>query len=67
MLKSLDTLPYWIVSAASLVGTVVSWEPTKRAYRGTATPRDWALVSGSTLLSAYSLYRAYGAWKEKQR
>ena len=67
MLTSLNTIPYWAVSAASLVGTVVSWEPTKRAYKGTATTRDWVLVSGSTLLSAYSLYRAYGSWKERQR
>lgn len=64
MLATLDTVPYWLVSAASLAGTVVSWQPTKRVYKGTASAGDWALVSGSTLLTAYSLYRTYSAWKE---
>lgn len=64
MLAALDTVPYWMVSIASLTGTVVSWEPTKRAYKGTASAADWALVTGSTVLSAYSLYRTYSAWKE---
>jgi hypothetical protein len=42
----------------------VSWQPTKRAYKGTASAGDWALVAGSTLLTAYSFYRSYSAWKE---
>jgi len=64
VLATLDTIPYWVVSVASLAGTVVSWEPTKRVYRGTASKGDWALVVGSSVLSAYSLYRSYSAWKE---
>lgn len=64
MLATLDTIPYWVVSVASLTGTAVSWGPTKRVYKGTASTRDWALVMGSTLLSTYSLYRTYSAWKE---
>lgn len=64
MLATLDAVPYWMVSVASLAGTVVSWNPTKRAYKGTATTGDWALVVGSTLLSTYSFYRTYSAWKE---
>lgn len=63
MLAALDTVPYWVVSASSLAGTVVSWHPTKRAYKGTASTGDWALVAGSTLLTAYSFYRTYSAWK----
>lgn len=64
MLAALATVPYWVVSVASLTGTVVSWQPTKRAYKGTASAGDWALVAGSTLLTAYSFYRSYSAWKE---
>ena len=62
----LARIPYWAVSASSILGTVVTWSPTKRAYAGDADVLDWSLVLASVALTAYSFYRAYVKWRPSE-
>jgi hypothetical protein len=62
----LARIPYWAVSASSILGTVVTWNPTKRAYAGDAGVLDWTLVFASLVLTVYSFYRAYLKWRPSE-
>ena len=58
VLETLDATPYWAVSAASLLGSVLTWDAGKRLFRGgkTTTAEKIAVIA-SAALSGYSLYR----------
>jgi hypothetical protein len=60
LLETLDATPYWMVSVASLVGTYLTWDASKRLVSGgkTTMPEKLAVVA-STALSAYSIYRFF--------
>ncbi|NCX99939.1 MAG: hypothetical protein EBX35_15535 [Planctomycetia bacterium] len=60
LMETLDATPYWMVSVASLVGTYLTWDASKRLLGGgkTTTPEKLA-VAASTALSVYSIYRFF--------
>lgn len=60
VLETLDETPYWLVSVASILGTVVTWDASKRLLKGgkTTTGEKVAVVASSAL-SIYSVYRFF--------
>jgi hypothetical protein len=59
-LETLDATPYWMVSVASLVGTYLTWDASKRLIAGKKTTMSEKLaVAASGALSVYSIYRFF--------
>lgn len=60
VLETLDGTPYWLVSVASILGSILTWDASKRLLKGGKTSMgEKVAVGASTALSAYSIYRFF--------